>query len=214
MRPSKGLKIKSVLNEFNKKVDTSLSLPDDVSKFKEFRDDKFRPIKKCTIYLVTELSFLQLFVALEEFLEDTFTYYLCGTKSLSGNTPKKYVIPSDLQHAHDIVCQGRPYMDWNKWEDIINKANLYFENGEPFNSVIGGLRAELDEMKKIRNRIAHCSKHSEKLFQAVVRQKLGYEPRGSIAPGRFLLMNTPDSGQSILQEYGRILNALGNSICT
>lgn len=108
--------------------------------------------------------------------------------------------------------QGRPYVDWTKLDEVITKAELYFEKGEPFANTLRNASAQLEDMKILRNRIAHRSKYSEAKFQALVRQKMGYNPRG-IVPGKFLLEKIPSGNtRTVLQEYGDMLLALGNFI--
>jgi len=108
--------------------------------------------------------------------------------------------------------QGRPYVDWTKLDEVITKAELYFDKGEPFANTLRNASAKLEDMKILRNRIAHRSKHSEAKFQDLVRQKMGYNPRG-IVPGKFLLEKIPSGSiRTVLQEYGDLLLALGNLI--
>lgn len=206
------IKIDFVLKMFNDRVDRSLSLADDVAYFQEFRNDRYRPILKRKIHLIVELSFLQLFIAWEEFLEQTFTRYMCGSKTASGYLPRRYVQPTTLKHGLDIIKQERIFVDWTKWEEIITRAKLYFENGAPFAGAIGGSLVQLNEMKTIRNRIAHRSKYSEKRFLSLVRNKFGYNPRG-MAPGRLLLSRIPSTNpKTVLKEYGDLLLVLGKMI--
>jgi len=187
-------------------------LANNASTLREPRNNAYRLIPKSKLYLIVELSFLQLFTSWEQFLEEAFIRYMCGNITSRGYSPKRFVQPRTLEHALDMVMQGRPYVDWTKLEEVITKAELYFEKGEPFANTLRNASAHLEDMKTLRNRIAHRSKHSEARFQALVRQRIGHNPRG-IVPGKFLLKRIPSSNtRTILQEYGNLLLALGNRI--
>lgn len=206
------VKINPVLETFKKEVFKSLSLAKDVTKFKEFRKGKYRPILKLRIHSIVELSFLKLFISWEQFLEHAFTRYMCGARTSSRFSPERFVQPKTLEHALNIIKQERHYVDWTVGSEVIQKAELYFRDGEPFASALGGSLAQLDEMKKIRNRIAHSSKDSEEKFQSLVRQKLGYNPK-AMTPGKLLLFRIPSANtKTVLQEYGGLLLVLGNVI--
>lgn len=199
------IKINPVLETFKKNVHKSLSLAKDAIDFKEFRGGRYRPILKTRLYLIVELSFLQLFISWEQFLEQTFTRYMCGGRTSSGYSPNRYVQPKTLEHALNMIKQKKPYVDWTVGGEVINKAKLCFRDGEPFANALGGSLGQLEEMKKNRNRIAHRSIHSEKEFQNLVRQKLGYNPKGMV-PGKLLLYRIPSTNtKTVLQEYGDLM---------
>lgn len=202
-----------ILRTLDTEVKESLSLAKDVKEFKQLRNGRYRGLGKKRIYLIVEISFLHLFISFEHFLEQTFCSYLCGGRASSGYFPDgRGVQAQDYDHALDIVGQGRPYIDWSRWSEIIGIAQIYFGYGEPFATALGGSLAQLDEMRKIRNRIAHNSQTSERLFQELVRQKFGYNPRG-ITPGRFLLSKgTLSQNRTIIQEYGDLISVVGTLV--
>jgi len=201
-----------ILTDFRKKINESLSLANDAVSLKELRGNTYRNIRKSKTYLIVELSFLQLFISWEQFLEQTFVRYMCGGITCNGYSPKRFVQPKTLEHAGDIIMQGRPYVDWTKLDEVITKAELYFDKGEPFADTLRNASAQLEDMKMLRNRITHRSKHSEEKFRGLVLQKMGYNPRGMV-PGRFLLEKIPrSSARTVLQQYGDLILALGNLI--
>jgi hypothetical protein len=201
------------LKTLNTEVHDSLSLADEVGQFKEFRNARYRSIRKKRIYLIVEISFLHLFISFEHFLEQIFCFYLCGCKTSSGYLPSSRGIQAEgYDHALDIIRQEKPYVDWSRWSEIINIARICFEYGEPFATALGGSLAQLEEMRKIRNRIAHSSQTSERAFQDLIRQKLGYNPKG-MTPGRFLLnKGSLPKHKTIIQEYGDLISILGRLI--
>lgn len=79
-------------------------------------------------------------------------------------------------------------------------------------SAINSSRNSLIEINDIRNRFAHRSKFAQVKFQQVVRNALGYVPRG-INPGRFLL--TPDPSNTnirIIDKYVAIITVSARTI--
>lgn len=206
------VKLDHVLRNLISGVSTSLSLANDVGKFKEFKIDKYLAISKSRIYLITELSFLQLFISWEQFLADTFVRYMCGAVTSSGYSPGRRIQAQNLEHALDVIRQNRPYVDWTRWDEVISHARLYFTDGEPFATALGGSLAQLDEMKNIRNRITHKSPYSSERFKALVMQRFGYNPTGMV-PGKFLACRFPDTNpKTVLQEYGDLILVLGKII--
>jgi len=210
--PAHGRRIEPILIVFNEKITESLALANSAVTLREPRGNMYRPILKSKIYLIVELSFLQLFTSWEQFLEETFVRYMCGCITQNGYSPKRFVNPRTLKHALEIISQGRQYVDWTKPEDVIDRAELFFDKGEPFANTLRTASNQLEEMKTLRNRIAHRSRHSEKRFQTVVLQKMGYNPHNMV-PGKFLLQRIPSSNtRTVLQEYGDLLLALSKLV--
>lgn len=205
------VKINPMLDKFKEGVSSSQSLADDANTFKEPKGGKDRPILKSKKYLIVELSFLKLYLAWEQFLEETFTRFMCGSITASGYSPNRFVQPPTLKHAYSMVLEGKSFVDWTKISNIIRRARMFFEEGEPYVTAVGSASSELEEMRRIRNRIAHRSEHSVRLFKEVVRQRIGSIPKG-MRPGRFLLYIDPNTNQSFLEEYSTLLLAIAQNI--
>jgi hypothetical protein len=142
---------------------------------------------------------------MEIFLEQTFTRFMCGAKNSAGFPEVRYVNPANLQHALNILKQNQRYVDWTVGSDVIQRAKLYFKNGEPFSTTLGGSLNYLTEMKTIRNRIAHESKKVEENFRELVRQKVGHLKRGMV-PGKLLMSRVPITNtRNVLEEYENVL---------
>jgi hypothetical protein len=137
---------------------------------------------------------------------------MCGAESHSGFTPDRYVTPNNIKHAYEIIQASRPYFDWSRHDEVIKCAKVYFKNGEPFALSVGGASVQLDEMKCIRNRIAHGSDFCEKKFCELVRQKEGHHIH-NMSPGKFLQERFPVANpRTLLQEYVETIRATSNLI--
>jgi len=143
-------------------------------------------ILRVQLEMVAEMAFLRIFMAWESFLEESFIRYMAGASSPSGYTPNARSRAQNMSHALELVSSGRDYTHWNSPSEVIRRAALYFQDGEPYRGVLEPASTELEEMNTIRNRITHKSKYSRSQFNAFVRRKFGHGVRG-MTPGRFLL---------------------------
>jgi hypothetical protein len=185
------LKISHVLVDFQKGTDSSTNL---VSRVRDVG------IPRTQLEIVAEMAFLRIFVAWESFLEESFIRYAAGAASPSGYTPIVLTRAQNLGHALELVSSGRDYAHWNSASEVIRRAALYFQDGEPYRSALEPASIELDEMNTIRNRITHKSVHSKHHFNAFVRRKFGYGIRG-MTPGRYLLTSSPTLPPNTSLDY-------------
>jgi hypothetical protein len=209
-----NVKLSPVLKIFTKNTKASLSLAKEAALYKELRKGKYRPILDSRLQSINELSFLKLFISWEHFLEEAFIRFMCGARNSAGLPQAKYVNPSNLGHALDMIKQKQRFVDWTVGGDVIERALLCFKDGEPFSTALGGSLTYLMDMKTIRNRIAHESKEAEEAFQNMIRQKMGYVPQG-IGVGKLLMSKIPRSNPMVLlEEYGNVLLTAANLLAT
>jgi|GEM_PF-842925 len=139
--------------------------------------------------VLIELAFLRSFLAWERFLEETFILYLLGKKPTKKRfAPKCYVVPNTWDHAFQLLLpEGghRKYVDWDNSQFVRLRAKRFFADGEPFESALTARLNLLEEMRVVRNAIAHRSLHSQNIFRGLVRDKLTYLPP-NISVGAFL----------------------------
>lgn len=156
-------------------------------------------IHRIQVEMITELAFLRVFIAWENFLEDSFIRYLVGAKSPSGYIPNRFVNPANMEIAKNIISgERRVYIRWNSAGEVIARSEIYFKGGEPYGNVLRGATTDLNEMNVIRNRITHMSAISKAKFSNFVRRRFGHGKRG-MTPGRLLL--TPQVTQTTFFDY-------------
>jgi hypothetical protein len=136
---------------------------------------------------------------------------MCGGTTDSGFTPTRYVMPKNMEHAYNILRGEKQYVDWTKTNEVVLKARLLFENGYPYYPALSGASVLLDEMRILRNSIAHRSRAAGEAFERLARNKIGYRPRGLI-PGLFLNLLEPTSGSKMLNHYSTVLRSLSFQI--
>ena len=162
--------------------------------------------------MVVELSFLQRYLAWEEFLEESFICYLCGSASPNGSKFARLVRPKDRTTAERFLYLQRP-PNWTDPGSVTSLAESMFDHGGPFTPV-SAASLELREMKAVRNRIAHRSLSAQRGLEEVVRNVYGAVPR-RVTPGGYLLRTPParrSGASSFLTHYSDLLVALGRLI--
>jgi hypothetical protein len=137
--------------------------------------------------MVASLAFLSGFLAWERFLEEAFILYLMGKSAPNGYTPIRHVIPRNRDHANEFCRGDRKFAGWDDVNFVISRSSQFFLDGKPFINPLQSVRNFLDNMKTIRNTIAHQSTESQEKFENLVRRELGYLPHGT-NPGNFLLI--------------------------
>jgi len=200
--------------EFEDSIQSILAFLNVAKNFKIIQSDSsYKNIGVRQVELITGLVLLKIYLSWEEFIEDVFTRYMCGAKSASGYTPSlTFHKEPNIADAMATLLVGKKYLNWSS-NNIIDRADRYFDHGAPFRTVISAIRSTLDEIIIIRNRFAHRSDFSAVEFRKVVLKWCGYVPPG-IVPGRFLLSKNPQlgSGQVFIDYYANILLGASYSI--
>jgi len=196
------MNVQPILNEFTSKVNDSLDLAKAASGLYEKRGGKLRQITSGRQRLLNEMSFLQIFLAWEDFLDQTFIGYMCGGKTASGYRPKSFIKPINMKHARDVLRGARPFVDWLNGQEVIDRAKLYFNDGEPYCKALQGALVKLDEMKTIRNAIAHRSEKSRLELENCCRRIHGYRLR-RLSPGLLLMTVAKKSGVTYVDTHGQ-----------
>ena len=163
--------------------------------------------------LIFELGFLKIFIAWEQFLENTFVRYMCGASSLLGKKPIRIISARYLDDALGAICGERPYADWASVDIVVERANRFFDKGEPYATPLQSAAAELVNMRKVRNHIAHHSNKSREDFNKLLVKSYGFRPQGKTA-GRFLRRPLNVHGTQRIQEYAKTLESLAQMIAS
>ncbi len=199
--------LNKIKNELIQNMNKSLELINRINKISHM-------LSPSEIYSIYELSFLKIYLSWESFIGRVFILYMIGEKTDSGYVPKRYVTPRDEKHAYDIIKSGRSFPDWLNIEFIREKSELFFENGEPFKPLLytnTTIKGALQNMKVLRNIIAHASKEAEGKYKNMLRVELGSAP--NISPGEFLSrMRIENPKIPYIVYYKRILEVASNGI--
>lgn len=181
----------------------SVSFPRGVPKFTAHHKDT-----------VTKFAFLQAFLALEAFLEDSFLLYLLGKNPPVGRRPHRLLNPATRKEATRMLVGEKSFVEWAKWDDLDKRASFCFRDGRPYSAALAGQKGVFREMNVLRNAIAHSSAYSHEAFKKLVRDQLrgAYPPRMTV--GRFLATIRPGTSppQSFLEYYLDRVNFIAGRI--
>ncbi len=160
---------------------------------------------------IAELAFLMVYSSWETFLEESFARFMCRAPSVSGWRPKSYVHPRNIEHARDLLIGPKlRYADWTDPQVVIERAELIFSGGRPYATPVRAAMQELNDMRTIRNCIAHRSVEARKKFSTLVRARLGVAHR--FGPGRFLLRQTQTPNQTYLEFFSNYVLLVAQQI--
>ncbi len=180
-------KLQSVLTEFLRSLQECRRLSADAYRLSSPGVHGTRPlVSQKTRDQMTEMAFLSAFLAWESFVEESFILYLCGQMPPRGRAPNRYAFPPNEKTARSwVVPEGRDYAEWTVPTQVSERAGRFFQAGHPFALVLRSNQSVLDEVRIIRNAIAHKSVGAREKFERIVRTKVGTLPP-NLTVGGFL----------------------------
>lgn len=160
---------------------------------------------------VYEGLFLNTVTGFESFLETLFIGLLVGGSN--GLRSKHDVRARILVRSHGIareivLAPRQKYVDWLPYDKTLDQAERLFQGSRPFSLVSDPQTQLLDKAVKIRNAIAHKSRHSLSIFERFVIGNTPVGPRESTPAGylRGLLMAAPP--RTRFEDYASSLAAM------
>ncbi len=178
-------KLSLVLEDFEAETKRAVRLTQSLNYARGVRRGRFTQTQ---YEMVVELAYLRGYLAWESFLEQSFLLYMLGKSAPSGFLPQRYALPMNRQHAWEIAKGDQRYPDWTAADKVVARANRFMKDGEPFALALRSMQSDLQDMKTIRNSIAHQSQETNDPFRLVVRKVLGYYPAGMTVGG---FLDTP-----------------------
>lgn len=109
--------------------------------------------------------YMDMATSFERFLEDLFLGLLTGNVIHSYKTVKPRVVFNSYKTCNKIIKSERRYVDWLPYDYTVKRAKAFFENGKPFVFLSKDDIKVIEKIHKIRNALAHKSKHSLKVFR-------------------------------------------------
>jgi hypothetical protein len=173
-------KLQCDYTDFCSQIDEQTNLCTDVT--------QLSPIQQKAI---AETALLRSFDFLQGFFLCMATKLVSGAKYLDGTKPI-VLTPARSRNAAIINMKtvGRPKprkdLRWSKVSDIKDNCKFVIPTTEHFLTTLAFHTILIDEMRKIRNRIAHNNRDSRMKYQTVVMRYYGAAQK-QIAPGTLLL---------------------------
>lgn len=207
------LDVQHCLRDFELSLDEALNLEAESNAYRvQNPRGEFIHIGSRRKELFASIALLRMHMSWEDFLENVFVRYLCGGRTASGYSPILLQAPfSVINTAYSSLLDGNKFVNWNP-NNVNTLALRFFNLGEPFSSAISASQNKLSEINIVRNRFAHRSDFAAHEFETIIRNTLGYIPRG-INSGRWLMMIDPSNpGLRFIDGYASILRVTARSI--
>ena len=161
--------------------------------------------------LITEASFLKIFISWERFLEQSFIKYLTGKKSILNNKVNSCVKRIDVNRAADIIKGTNKYIDWSNPDIILRLAKLYFGISNPYSDHLNPIKSDLFDLRTIRNAAAHLSSTTSKSFDSLASRVLK-ENKSGVTVADFILSLIPETTDTVIDYYSNILDITSENI--
>ena len=155
--------------------------------------------------------FMKFYVRWEDYQESVFLAYLMGKPRSNGRVVRAHFVPRDTKHARQVYLDRRGFSDWTAPEVVLERSDLLLHNGGPFRRALASRTSELQELKTLRNAIAHNSGPARKSFEKLVRNRLTYMPPNT-TPGTFLTSILPRTTKSLWEEYVELIRLVGEAL--
>jgi hypothetical protein len=162
--------------------------------------------------MLAEMITLQCFYLFELAIEDVAAKLVCGARYGDGVVPVithgSRSIDAALAAMRTINrTKPKGILKWNKTKEINGNVRHVIATTEHFFTACRNHSARLNEIRIVRNHIAHGNAGTKAEFARVVQRRLGALPRAIPRPGLFVLREfTP--GVPLLTEYVVTLGAI------
>lgn len=141
--------------------------------------------------LTAEIVMLRLFDVFQHHLRRIVCKVACGSNYLDGSTPHLLYRARSIAGAETAMKsygRSRPlgFLRWSKAVDVTDNAKYVIA---PNDHVLVSLRRNgylFDEMRRVRNRIAHSGQRARQNYSVVLKRYYGAQVRG-VLPGTLLL---------------------------
>ncbi len=133
-------------------------------------------------YLIAELIMLRLFSILENAIEDLACKLVAGAPYANGIHPARLYTAKSMDDARQaMLSNGRSKslnkLRWNRVKDIRESTSTVLSPAEPFIKYAQVHGNRLNEMRQVRNYVAHRSSDSRTGYKQVVRSIYGANSR-------------------------------------
>ena len=156
----------------------------DIERLETFRTDSqyLAPVHQ---YLIAELVMLRLFSIIESAIEDLACKLVAGAPYVNGTYPARLFSAKSVDGARSaMLTYGRKKtknnLRWISVADIRESTSKVLQSSDPFITYARIHANILNEMRKVRNFLAHRSPQARQGYREVVRVVYGANSRVSI----------------------------------
>jgi hypothetical protein len=159
-----------------------------------------------------EAAFLQMFKSWESFQEECTIAFLAGRLRADGGIVACHVSAPDEETARNFLYLGRPYLEWTEADAVMGRWDILFIPPNLLTLAVRPSKPELNQMKILRNAIAHSSPISDRRFHELIIRTLGGRPTIS-RPAQFLGTAYPtDPTRTLFDRYADVLEVTAAAI--
>lgn len=155
--------------------------------------------------LLAEVLMIRLFFLMENSMSSCAAKCIMGASYLDGTQSKPLVRVASIRKAYDEMCahgRGNRRIRYLKWsQEPVIRDNLVhtLDSTDPFFGAVAAFSTRLEEMRVVRNHIAHGTPDTRRKFRAVITQYYGGN-RNGVTPG-VLLLSSKLGGRPVLERY-------------
>lgn len=155
--------------------------------------------------IIYELVMVRLFSLLELQFESITLKVLCNTQYLDNSYPNLIVISSTARNAvSNMLSHGRTRplrtsdIKWNQYQCILGNIRHLVNSADNLLSVFSIHERIINEMRLVRNHIAHNTQDTRNKYKPVVTTHYGAYVN-SVTPGKLLMSNR--RSPCLLKQY-------------
>lgn len=156
-------------------------------------------------YFIAEVIMLRLFSVLEQTIEEVAYKLVAGGKYLNGNNPVLSVTANSVAGARTLLLnhgRSRPVQNlkWTKSQYIRQSVQHVIDVSDAYvvNAQVHG--SKIDEMRKVRNHLAHRNTSTRREYNRVIRNIYGANIRLQTGP---FLISTKRTAMANIERYIR-----------
>jgi hypothetical protein len=164
--------------------------------------------------MISEVIMLRLFAILEHAISEFAFKFACGALYQNGNSPRVHRLCTSIQDANSqMLSYGRrnplSYHRWTKDNLIQKSIQNILDITDAYFSQIQIHANAINEMRIVRNHIAHKSANTKREYYQLLTSLYGGNPR--ITAGAFLTSTSRHSRANI-DKYVLLTNVILNDI--
>lgn len=166
--------------------------------------------------LIGEMLVLKIAQILEQSLPKIYSGLVCGAPYLDGSLPKVVVSASTpeaalkLMEKHNRKTKSKRQLKWLSAGDINANVEFLIDKADHCFALVNRYVSQLDEIRVVRNEIAHSIPQTRKQFKKIVTTRYGSAELSS-SVGKYVLTNR--TGRAPIKEYAIVARTLINELC-
>ena len=172
-----------------KLVNTIANVDLGIDRLKRYRNDS-KSLEAKFQYFIAEIIMLRMFSILEDAIAELAFKIACGAEYSNGSAPVLLFRAKSVSGARAaMLSYARPKplqsLKWTKSKYIRDSVSNVIDAGEKYLYYCKVHGAQIDEMRKVRNFLAHRSPTSRSDYKQIIR--MAYGANAKISPGVFLI---------------------------